>query len=111
MNTGDVLVLLERRLGHRARLLLPVGPLLKQSKEETIFLYKGSPVTVTDSVSWKDQVFDFLVLKGDVGSSAARVVKKSCCAAHLSGVGTSVCCAHELDAEALRRYGGAWRHA
>lgn len=111
IQTGDVLVLLARRTGHRARKILPVGQLTYQDAGRQVFLYRGDPAVVTTSVSWRGQVLDYLVLPGhQVASSDVRVVQRSCCRAHLLGPGTSVCCVHELDAEALRRWGGAWRH-
>ena len=111
IETGDVLVLLPRRIGPRARKILPVGHLTYRADDRQVFMYKGSPVVVTNAVAWRDQVFDYIVLPGhQVRVQAVRKVRRACCRAHLLGVGVSICCAHELDAEALIRWGGAWRH-
>lgn len=111
IHTGDVLVLLERRFGPRGRKLLPVGQLLKQDQESTILLYKGELCTITDCVVFQEKTYDFLVLPGHLLlRDDARVIRRSCCAAHLVGAGTSLCCKHLLDAEALKKHGGAWRH-
>lgn len=111
IETGDVLILLERRAGLKARKVLPVSCLTFQDPDRTIFLHKGAPaVVVQDNVTWKDQVFDYLHLVGrQLRPDSYRVVR-ACCAAHLTGVGSGTCCSHNLDADALRRWGGAWRH-
>jgi hypothetical protein len=112
IETGDVLILLPRRAGPRARKVLPVGALMYRSPQRQIFLYRGHPVTVTSTVMWKNQLFDFLALPGHlVASPDVKVVRRACCAAHLLGPGTSLCCTHHLDAQALAQWGGTWRHS
>lgn len=112
MLTGDVLILLERRSGARGRKVLPVGQLWSIAAEGYTFEYKGEQVTATDTeVRWGSRVFDSMVLPGHrVADSSCRVVTRACCAAHVLGVGTSICTKHKLDAEALVRWGGTWRH-
>ena len=111
ITTGDVLILLERKAGLKARKVLPVSCLTFQDDTRTIFLHKGHPAVVTkDNVTWRDQVFDFLQLSGERLRPDTYTIIRSCCRSHLTGVGSGTCCAHPLDADALRRWGGAWRH-